>query len=191
MTQGDDVHARRRWRGGIAAAVVLVAAGCSSGGDAVEIDDATGATGTASPESPEATDAAGFTPEERRAVDAVERYLAALAAYQRGEADDLAGTATAAWEDTITGEVDAQLRDEGLTVLGDVELEPLEAEVDADGAQVLACVDATNVFVVEQGSTEVSAGATSGARSRTRYGLVADGDDWIVDDPRSEGGAAC
>lgn len=139
-----------------------------------------------------AADPDGFTPEQREVADAVEAYSKAFF----GRGTDPVGPAV---EDLVTPKVlDAlvpaetkAVEDAGLQYIGTVTVDPASVTIDGDTAVFKGCSDGSQAFVVKKGETAPGVGSRSVGITRMTYGLVRQGDTWLIDEPRAERVTAC
>ncbi|KHL09051.1 hypothetical protein CLV56_0298 [Mumia flava] len=167
-------------------ALVLFLGACG-GDDEVDIDASSSAE---SPSAAASTDADGYTPEEREAIDAVDAYRAAV--FDRGDQpieESLEGTVTDELYAAIVPDEQAITEDAGKWRIGEATFEPESVTIDGDEAVVTGCMDTARSFIVDAGDTEVRGAATGGMRTPLKVTLERGDDTWLVATPETQEGS--
>ncbi|MET0931878.1 MAG: hypothetical protein ABWX74_20355 [Aeromicrobium sp.] len=134
----------------------------------------------------------GLTPEQREVVDAVEAYGAAIIG--RGNAPIgpvIKDLVTQDVYDFIVPAETENVEDAGLQYIGQTTLTPTKVTITGDTATVQGCDDGSAAFLVKKGETSAGVGSQPVSTTKINFGLVREGDRWIISDPESTVVSAC
>lgn len=128
-----------------------------------------------------------FSPEEQEVVDAVDDYYTAL--FGRGD-QDIETTMDGRLTDELAGRLipdeKAFTEDKGLQYIGEHELDPRRVSIEGETARFTGCVNTSQLFLVEAGTTQTGPGSIAVGSSDLDFELLREDGRWLISQPTGE-----